>query len=162
MCSRSRTDRPFLHALRWALAGLRAGWSREPHFRWHVVLALWALSVAALASPSALEWGVLVASCIAVLVVQLLNMVTELTLDVVVSEYHPLVRSAKDAAAGAVLLTVSASVLVFALILGPSLVQMWTELRRIWLHRPAALWFWAATVLLISWISLAPPSKSGG
>ncbi len=144
------------------MSGLRAGWVREPHFRWHLLLAAIALSLAALAAPSKLEWAVLLGACVAVPVVQLLNMVSELTMDVMVSEYHPLVRHAKNAAAGAVLLTALAALLVFAVILGPALPGMWAEFQHLLQQRPAVLLIWAMIIFAIGWATLRPMRRSGG
>ena len=51
----------------------------------------------------------------------MLNTVAEAALDAATHHYHPLVKIAKDVAAGAVLLTALLSVLVGLLILGPPL-----------------------------------------
>jgi diacylglycerol kinase len=57
------------------------------------------------------------------LIAELFNTVAEAALDAATPYYHPLIKIAKDVAAGAVLLTALFSVVVGLLILGPPL---WT------------------------------------
>jgi diacylglycerol kinase len=67
------------------------------------------------------QWAVLVLTIGAVLIAELFNTVAEAALDAATPNYHPLVKIAKDVAAGAVLLTALISVAVGLLILGPPL-----------------------------------------
>lgn len=119
-----------------ALAGLRAAWREEEHLRWQVGAASVVMFVARWTGQSAGEWALLVMVSSSVLVAQMLNWVLERTLGLVTLEYHPSVRKAKDAAAGAVLLTAASAVVVFLLVvwpdlgsLGPRLVRGWTSHR---------------------------------
>jgi diacylglycerol kinase len=76
------------------------------------------------------QWAVLVLTIGAVLIAELFNTVAEAALDAATPYYHPLVKIAKDVAAGAVLLTALLSVLVGLLILGPPLyarLAAWLE-----------------------------------
>jgi len=76
------------------------------------------------------QWAVLVLTIGAVLIAELFNTVAEAALDAATPYYHPLVKIAKDVAAGAVLLTALLSVMVGLLILGPPLyakLAAWLE-----------------------------------
>jgi diacylglycerol kinase len=76
------------------------------------------------------RWAVLVLTIGAVLIAELFNTVAEAALDAATPYYHPLVKIAKDVAAGAVLLTALLSVAVGLLILGPPLyakLAAWLE-----------------------------------
>ena len=67
------------------------------------------------------EWAVLALTIGTVLAAEVLNTVVEAAVDLATAEYHPLAKVAKDVAAGAVLLTAVAAVVVGLLILGPPL-----------------------------------------
>lgn len=67
------------------------------------------------------EWALLVLTTGFVLVAEMFNTVAEAAMDAAAPYYHPLVRVAKDVAAGAVLLTAGVSILVGLLVLGPPL-----------------------------------------
>ena len=67
------------------------------------------------------QWAVLALTIGAVLIAEMFNTVAEAALDAATPYYHPLVKIAKDVAAGAVLLTAIMSVGVGLLILGPPL-----------------------------------------
>jgi diacylglycerol kinase len=68
-----------------------------------------------------LQWAVLALTSGFVLVAEMFNTVAEAALDAATPHYHPLVKVAKDVAAGAVLLTAVIAVGVGLLVLGPPL-----------------------------------------
>ncbi len=67
------------------------------------------------------EWAIIALTIALVLAAEALNTVAETAVDLATAEYHPLAKTAKDAAAGAVLLMAIAAVVVGLLILGPPL-----------------------------------------
>jgi probable rRNA maturation factor len=67
------------------------------------------------------EWALLALTIGFVLVAEMFNTVAEAALDAAAPSFHPLVKTAKDVAAGAVLLTALVSIIVGLLILGPLL-----------------------------------------
>jgi diacylglycerol kinase len=67
------------------------------------------------------QWAVLALTMGFVLVAEMFNTVAEAALDAATPYYHPLVKIAKDVAAGAVLVTALVSVGVGLLVLGPPL-----------------------------------------
>jgi diacylglycerol kinase (ATP) len=71
------------------------------------------------------QWAVLALTMGFVFVAEMFNTVAEAVMDVAAPYYHPLVRIAKDVAAGAVLVTALASVSVGLLVMGPPL---WSRL----------------------------------
>ncbi|HSH04895.1 MAG TPA: diacylglycerol kinase family protein [Anaerolineae bacterium] len=80
-----------------------------------VFLFGWGLGV------SRVEMGVLVLAVVAVWGMELMNTAVEAVVDLVMPERHPLAKVAKDAAAGAVLVTAVGAAVVGFLILGPPL-----------------------------------------
>jgi len=67
------------------------------------------------------QWAVLALTMGFVLVAEMFNTVAEAALDAATPYYHPLVKVAKDVAAGAVLVTALVSIGVGLLVLGPPL-----------------------------------------
>lgn len=65
------------------------------------------------------DWLALILVSLAVLTLEMLNTVIEALVDLASPEYHPLAKTAKDVAAGAVLLGAVASVIVGASIFVP-------------------------------------------
>ena len=76
------------------------------------------------------QWAVLGLTIGFVLVAEMFNTVAEAAMDAATPYYHPLVKIAKDVAAGAVLITAIISIVAGLLILGPPLwdkVCAWLE-----------------------------------
>jgi len=79
-----------------------------------IVLGLWL-------GLSRTEWAIIALTIGMVLAAESFNTVAEAAVDLATAEYHPLAKIAKDASAGAVLLTAMTAVIVGMLILGPPL-----------------------------------------
>jgi diacylglycerol kinase (ATP) len=112
--------RRFGRAFKAAWSGIVSTWQEEANFRIETVLGLLALGLSLwlkTAFAEVLFWVALVLS------LELLNSALEAFIDRLAPEPHPLVKKAKDAAAGAVLLA-SLMALLFALaVLLPPLLQ---------------------------------------
>jgi diacylglycerol kinase (ATP) len=85
-----------------------------------------AATIAAIAAGFALhidagEWLAIVLAIMAVWTAEALNTAFEALCDVASPEFHPLVKRAKDVAAGAVLISAIGAVVVAALVFGPKL-----------------------------------------
>lgn len=92
------------HALRYSLAGLRAGW-REPAFRQEALIAAVLLPAAFWLGNGWVEVAFLCAVVILVMVVELLNTGIETAIDRIGPEWHDLSKRAKDMGSAAVLLS---------------------------------------------------------
>ena len=120
MSNGPRTDRSFITSLGWAVNGLRRTYQREPNFRRELLIGVLAVAMAVwLRAPLA----PILVMCGLVLALELLNSAIEATVDLASPEKHDLAATAKDAAAGAVLLASLASVAVGLAVLGPPLWQ---------------------------------------
>jgi diacylglycerol kinase (ATP) len=73
---------------------------------------------------SRIEWCLIVLACAAVWTAEALNTALEFLADATTTEFHPLVGQAKDVAAGAVLATALAALIVGGLVFGPYLVVL--------------------------------------
>src|SRR3954470_13923842 len=73
---------------------------------------------------SRMEWCVIVLACAAVWTAEALNTAFEFLADATIPEFHPVVRDAKDIAAGAVLVTAVGATVIGALIFWPYVAKL--------------------------------------
>jgi len=71
------------------------------------------------------EWCWIVLAIISVWTAEALNTAFEFLADAASPEYHPLVKKAKDVAAGAVLITAIGATVIGALVIGPYVLKVW-------------------------------------
>lgn len=109
-------------AWRNSLAGLQAAWRTELAFRIELSLCAVLLPAALLVGRSPAERALLVGSCLAVLVTELLNSAIEAAVDRVGDERHELSGRAKDLGSAAVCLSLAAASGVWILIGGARLL----------------------------------------
>jgi undecaprenol kinase len=120
---KSDTKVRFLISFKCALEGLRYALYTQRNFRVHLVIAL-AVVIAGLWLHITLnQWAVLTLVISMVLVVELINTAIEVMVDLVSPDYHPLAKTVKDLAAGAVLVVAIFSIITGIIILGPPLWQ---------------------------------------
>ena len=93
----------------------------QPNARLHALAAVAVTVAGFVLNVDAAGWCRLAAAIAAVWAAEAFNTAFELLCDVVHPEYHPLVRDAKDAAAGAVLAVSLGAAAVGAFTLGPLL-----------------------------------------
>lgn len=105
------------------MTGVARTWVRERNFRLHAVVAVIIVGIAAVLQVSRVEWALLALTMGLVFTAELLNTAMEAVVDLVSPDYHDAARTAKDAAAGAVLMSATVAVIVGLLILGPPLWQ---------------------------------------
>ena len=70
------------------------------------------------------EWCLLVLAIIAVWMAEALNTAIEFLADVASPEFHPLVKKAKDVAAGAVLISAIGAIVLGIIIFGPHILKL--------------------------------------
>lgn len=110
----------FLSALQRAAAGIAMALREERNLRIQVVIAVAAL---ALSLWLGVGTALVLLACGLVLASELINTALERLSDVLHPTDHPLVGAAKDAAAGAVLVSAAIAVLVGLVTLGPALYE---------------------------------------
>lgn len=106
----------------YALAGWRYLWRTQPNAWIHAALTAMAVILACWLRISRLEWAILVLTFMLVWTAELMNTALEAVVDMTMPQPHPLAKAAKDAAAGAVLVSACGAVLVGLLVLGPPLL----------------------------------------
>ncbi len=83
-----------------------------------VLLTGWWLQIAAA------EWAILGLTVFVILALEAVNTAIEAVVDLVSPQFHPLAKTAKDAAAGALVFAVCGSIFVAAAIFGPRLLAL--------------------------------------
>ena len=104
--------RTLLDSFNYALAGLVYAISTQRNMRIHCLMAILVLLLGYILQFSLLELAVLALTVGLVIAAEMINTAIEVTVDLVTQEYHPLARTAKNVAAGSVLVTAIAAVVV--------------------------------------------------
>lgn len=111
-------------SFKYAWAGVRYAFVTQRNFRIHTFIGILAVSLGIFLEIKAMEMAVIVMTCAMVMILELINTAIESVVDLTVKQtYHELAKIAKDCAAGAVLISAIAAVMVAAFILLPPLLQ---------------------------------------
>ncbi len=108
----------------WAIAGLVAVIREERNMRIHLAAAGAALGAGLIFRLERHEWGLLVIAIVMVLVTEVVNTAVERVVDLISPQYHPLAEKAKNMAAGAVLLSALAAVVLGVIIFVPHIFRV--------------------------------------
>lgn len=106
-----------ISATRFSIAGLKATFQSEQAFRQEVIVFFLLVPLAIIIADNSIEFALLSASILLLLIVELLNTGIEHVVDRIGADYHELSGKAKDAGSAAVLLTV-----LFVLIIWGSII----------------------------------------
>ena len=107
-----------------AFKGIGRAFKTEVHMRVHLVFAIAALLACWLLHVEAWGWCVVIVCIGMVIAAEVLNTAFEALCDKVSPEFHPLIKVAKDAAAGAVLVLAIASVIAGLIVYVPALMKL--------------------------------------
>ncbi len=151
----------FRASLRAAAAGLALAWRGERNLRFQCAAGYATLLLGVWAGLPAPELALLFLAAAGVLAAEMVNTAVERVVDLASSSsYHPLARTAKDIAAGAVLVTAVAALAVGALLFLPRL-HLLPALLAARLASPAnALALLPLAALLWGWLSAPPPAPN--
>lgn len=111
----------FRESFRCALLGLADAWKNERNMKIHLTATAVALIIAVKLRIERWEWLFFSSAVFLVFTMEMLNTALERVVDLFTSEFHPLARLAKNAAAGAALLSALYALVVAALIFAPRL-----------------------------------------
>ena len=115
---------------RWSIAighardGISHSWQTQPNLRLHVAVAGMVVGLGMFLGLGVAEWIAIVSCSTLVIALELVNTAVEACVDLVTREVHPVARTAKDVAAGAVLVGVVGSIIVGGIIFAPRLYQL--------------------------------------
>ncbi|MFB2895571.1 diacylglycerol kinase [Aerosakkonemataceae cyanobacterium BLCC-F50] len=114
-----------LVSFKYAWAGLRYGFGTQRNFRIHVAIGILAISLGIFLHLSPVEMSLIGITIGLVLAMELINTAIESVVDLTVKQtYHELAKIAKDCAAGAVLVSALAAILVAGSLLLPPLFAL--------------------------------------
>jgi len=114
----------FIAGFGYAFHGLWYAVRTQRNVRVHAGATVLAIIVGLLLHLSPVEFALIFVAITGVFVSEMLNTVAELCIDLSTPEYHPLAKTAKDVAAGAVLLNAILSVIIGLLVFGPHLLAL--------------------------------------
>jgi diacylglycerol kinase len=113
----------FLRGFEYAGRGVWYVVATQRNMRVHLAAALAVVVAGLIVGVSATDWACLAVAIGLVLTAEAVNTVIETVVDLITTEYHPLAKAAKDAAAGAVLLASAAAVGVAVAVFLPRLLR---------------------------------------
>jgi diacylglycerol kinase (ATP) len=108
-----------VRALGISFAGLRQAARTEAAFRQEAALAAVLIVIALVIDVTGIERALMIASVMAMLIVELLNSALETTLDRISQEFDPAIKAAKDMGSAAVFLSIVTIAVVWICILAP-------------------------------------------
>lgn len=117
----------FIDSINCAIEGILYTARTQRHMRSHFLAALLVLVLALFLRISALEFTLLAVSIAFVLFAELVNTAIEVVVDLVSPEYHPLAKTAKDVAAGGVLVAAIGGGVMGYLVLSRYLFPIYKE-----------------------------------
>lgn len=141
-----------LRGFRYAMRGIVYGVRTQRNMRIHLAALATVCIAGHIARLTVTHWCLVLLCCMAVLSLELVNTALEAACDAVSRQRHPLLGHAKDAAAGAVLVSAIGSVVIAAVLLrygyGES-GEYYMQLARLWRCHPwtrLALVLWGLAV----------------
>jgi diacylglycerol kinase (ATP) len=113
-----------LNSFKYAIAGIREVVHSQPNMKIHLAVGLLAVLAGFYFSLSLTEWCAVVVAILVVLTAEAFNTALEHLTNLVSPDYHPLAGKAKDAAAGAVLLSAIGACCIGLLIFLPKVLSL--------------------------------------
>lgn len=114
----------FLFRLKNALMGVVNTIQTENNFRIQLLVSLMVLVAGISLKLSTFEWIIIILCIFIVLALELMNTAVENVVNLVTSEYHPLAKKAKDAAAASVLIFSVATAIIGCIIFLPKILEL--------------------------------------
>lgn len=115
---------PFYKSLGYAISGIIQCIQKERNIKIHLVFMFLVIICGFLFQLSITEWLVCILLFGLVISLELVNTAIEAVVDLCTQEYHPLAKKAKDTAAGAVLISAIASVVIGLIIFVPKILSL--------------------------------------
>ncbi|MHA6483734.1 diacylglycerol kinase family protein [Paenibacillus sp. strain BS8-2] len=114
----------FIKNVGYALSGIGFAIRTQRHMQIHVISAIIVIALGLIAALDATRWCLLILAIGMVISAELMNTALEQAVDLASPGLHPLAKTAKDVAAGAVLATAVAAIAIGLLVLGPPLWKL--------------------------------------
>ncbi len=113
-----------IRSFKYAFAGIWTMLKSQQNAWVHAFATVAVVTVGFVLGISPAEWCWLVIAIIAVWMAEALNTAIEFLADVASPEFHPLVKKAKDVAAGAVLISAIGAIIIGIIIIGPYVLKL--------------------------------------
>ena len=117
----------FMAGFGFAFSGLWHAIRSQINMKVHITIAIIAIVLGIVLHVSAIEFALIFVAIAGVLIVEMFNTVIELCVDLASPSYHPLAKTAKDVAAGAVLLSAIMAIIIALFVFGP---HLWALIHR--------------------------------
>ena len=111
----------FMAGFSFAFSGLWHALRTQLNMKVHISIAMIAIALGIVLHISAVEFAIIFVAIAEVLIAEVFNTVIELCVDLASPSYHQLAKTAKDVAAGAVLLSAIMAVIIALFVFGPHL-----------------------------------------
>ncbi len=106
-----------------AIEGIIYSVKTQRHMRYHLFVALVVLVLSLVLDISRIQFVLLCVAIVLVLVTEMMNTAIEVVVDMIAETYHPLAKTAKDIAAGVVLIASIGALMLAYLILYPAIKE---------------------------------------
>jgi len=100
----------------WSAAGIKTAWKNELAFRVEAIIIIILIPLGIWLGKSAAERALLIASCLLILIIELLNSAIEAVVDRIGTEHHELSGRAKDMGSAAAFFAMLTAGIIWALI----------------------------------------------
>ena len=117
----------FMAGFGFAFSGLWHAIRSQINMRVHITITFIAIALSIVLHISAIEFALIFVAIAGVLIAEMFNTVIELCVDLASPSYHPLAKTAKDVAAGAVLLSAIMAIIIALFVFGP---HLWALIHR--------------------------------
>ncbi|CAB1077127.1 Diacylglycerol kinase (EC [Olavius algarvensis Delta 1 endosymbiont] len=104
------------HAFIWSTNGIKSAWKNELAFRVEAIVVIIFIPLGIWLGKSASEKALLIASCLLILIIELLNSAIEAVVDRIGTEHHELSGRAKDMGSAAAFFAMLTAGIIWALI----------------------------------------------
>jgi len=111
----------FIAGFGFAFSGLWHAIRTQVNMKVHIFIAAIAIALGIVLHISAVEFALIFVAIAGVLIAEMFNTVIELCVDLASPSYHPLAKTAKDVAAGAVLVSAIMAIIIALFVFGPHL-----------------------------------------
>jgi diacylglycerol kinase (ATP) len=119
--------RQWLKSANFAIEGILHAAKTQRHLRYHLYAAAFVLLLSYAVGVSRMEFLIIALAVIAVLFAEMLNTAVEAMVDLLSPEHNETAKTAKDVAAGAVLITAMGSVIIGFIVLYPYVRDLFHE-----------------------------------
>jgi len=104
------------HAFIWSATGIQSAWKNELAFRVESIIIIVLIPLGIWLGRSAAERALLIASCLLILIIELLNSALEAVVDRIGTEHHELSGRAKDMGSAAAFFAMLTAGIIWALL----------------------------------------------